>query len=191
MSTNPPKSKQIVDEAKRIEEDSLYSSKGHFYAGQCWSGVGLWLGCITAVLSAVAGTSALSKFDHSTTVAGSLAILVAVVTAIITFTNPNEKATLHKEAGNKYNSLKNDVRIFYEIEASINEKEAIRKLKELNGRRNQLNQESVQIPKWAFEKARVGIEDEEAEYQIDNQINDEKKNKAPIIKTPGKSVKKV
>lgn len=161
---------KILTEAKRIEEDSLYSAKGHFYAGQCWVNVNLWLGGIASVLAAIAGTSALSKFAYHDIVAGGLSIIVAGLTAVITFINPNEKAAVHQKAGNKYNALRNDTRIFCDIEINeMDDKKAIDDLKKLNGRRNKLNIESDQIPKWAFEKARRGIEEGEANYKIDKQ----------------------
>lgn len=160
---------KIINEAKRIEEDSLYSAKGHFYAGQCWVNTHLWLGGIAAVLSAIAGASALSQFDYHNIVAGSLSIIVAGLTAIITFINPKERASVHQKAGNRYNALRNDTRIFYDIELSeIDDKKATEDLKKLNNRRNKLNLESHQIPKWAFEKARKGIEEGEAKYKVDN-----------------------
>lgn len=160
---------KIKEEAKRIEEDSLYSAKGHFNAGGRWAKVNLWLGGISAVLSAIAGASALSQFDNHNIVAGVLAIIVACLTGVITFVNPNEKASAHHKAGNKYNALRNDTRIFYTIELNkMEENKAIDDLKKLNDRRNKLNIESYQIPKWAFEKARKGIEEGEAEYKVDN-----------------------
>lgn len=160
---------KIINEAKRIEEDSLYSAKGHFYAGQYWININLYLGGLSAVLSAIAGASALSQFDYHNIVAGSLSIIVAGLTAIITFINPNERAIVHQKAGNKYNALRNDTRIFYDIEVNeADDKKTIDDLKELNNRRNKLNIESHQIPKWAFEKARKGIEEGEAKYKVDN-----------------------
>jgi len=160
---------KIINEAKRIEEDSLYSAKGHFCAGQCWGNVNLWLGGISAVLAATAGASALSQFNYHNIFAGVLSIIVAGLTAIIAFVNPNKKATTHQEAGNKYNALRNDARIFFDIEiVEMDDKKSIDDLKKLNERRNKLNINSSQIPKWAFEKARKGIEEGEAKYKIDN-----------------------
>lgn len=160
---------KITNEAKRIEEDSIYSAKGHFYAGQCWVNMNLWLGGISAVLSAIAGASALSQFDYHNIVAGGLSIIVAGLTAVITFVNPSERATVHQKIGNEYNALRNDTRIFYDIEVNdMDEKRAIEDLKKLNDKRNKLNLESHQIPKWAFEKARKGIEEGEAKYKVDN-----------------------
>lgn len=158
-------SDKITTEAKRIEEDSLYSAKGHFIAGGCWAKVNFWLGVISAILSAVAGASAL---DNHNIIAGTLAILVAVLSATITFINPNERATAHHRAGNRYNALRNDARIFSEIEVAVaDHKKSIEDLKKLNDRRNKLNSESPQIPKWAFKKARKGIEEGEAQYAVD------------------------
>ena len=105
---------KIVNEAQRIEEDSLYSAKGHFYAAQFWESFHLWVGVPTSIIAAIAGTSALNEAHI---LAGVLAMLVAGLTAIITFVNPNEKANAHHTAGNAYNSLNNDSRIFHDIEA--------------------------------------------------------------------------
>ncbi len=159
---------KIIIEAKRIEEDCLYSAKGHFYAGQWWVNTNLWFGGLSASISAVAGASALSQFDYHNIVAGSLSIVVVGLTALLTFINPNERATVHQKAGNKYNALRNDTRIFYGIEVSgANDIGVVDDLKKLNDRRNKLNIESSQIPKWAFEKARKGIEQGEAKYKVD------------------------
>ncbi len=79
---------KITDEAKRIEEDSLHSSKGHFYAAQFWSKFHYSIGVPTVIMSAIAGASALSQFDNHNVIAGVLAIIVATLTALNTFMNP-------------------------------------------------------------------------------------------------------
>ena len=107
---------QIRIESTRIEEDCLYSGKSHFYAGQRWTSLHLWIGIPAAVLAAIAGASALSDFAYHSTVAGTLSILVAALTAVATFVNPSERAITHKNAGNKYNSLRNRARVFRSVE---------------------------------------------------------------------------
>jgi len=160
---------KIINEAKRIEEDSLYSAKGHFCTGRRWTCLHLWLGGISVALSAIAGASALSQFDYHNIVAGIISIIVAGLTAVITFINPNDRASIHKKSGNMYSSLKNDARIFYDIEVNeLDDKKSIEDLKRLNDRRNKLNLESQIIPGWAFKKARKGIEEGEAKYKVDN-----------------------
>ena len=50
----------IIKEAKRIEENCLHTSKGHFVVAGFWSNFHLWLGIPTVILATIAGTSALS-----------------------------------------------------------------------------------------------------------------------------------
>ena len=160
---------KIINEAKRVEEDSLYSAKGHFEAANRWINVYFWIGIPTACLAAIAGASALSQFDYHNTIAGFLSIIVAAFTAITTFLNPNERATFHKNAGNMYNSLRNRARIFYQIECGGTkaDEELIDRLRELTDLRDELNQNSPQIPRWAYEKAKRGIKAGEADYKVD------------------------
>lgn len=159
---------KIIKETKRIEEDSLYSSKGHFYAAQFWTNLHLWIGIPATAMAAIAGASALSQFDNHQIIAGILAILVSALSAVSTFINPNEKATIHHNAGNRYNSLKNRSRIFGEIDVDLETNEVLlTRLRSLSAERDELNEKSPQIPKWAFRKARKGIEDGEAQYKAE------------------------
>jgi len=160
----------ILKEVKRIEEDSLYSSKSHFYTAQFWSNLHLWLGIPAAVLAAVAGASALSEFNNHSLVAGSLAIIVSALSAVNVFLNPNEKANSHHNAGNQYNTLRNSARIFSEIYLNMdkNSENILKKMEKMNDKRNILNEKSPQIPRWAFKKARRGIKEGEASYEVDN-----------------------
>ena len=54
---------KIIDEAKRIEEDCLYSAKGHFEAASKWQKIHRYLGLPAVVLAALSGVSALTQFD--------------------------------------------------------------------------------------------------------------------------------
>lgn len=161
---------QIIKEAERIEEDSLYSSKGHFNAGEIWEKVHFWIGVPSVLFSAIAGASALNEFNYHIEIAGILSIIVASLTSITTFVNPNKRSITHKTAGNKYNSLKNRARIFYSIEVTASENVAglTTKLQMLDDERSQLNEESPIIHFWAFNKAKKGILEGESQYQTDD-----------------------
>src|SRR6266404_4794614 len=88
----------------------------------------------------------------------------------MTFVNPRERSVAHFNAGNKYNSLRNRARIFYEIEIeNISIDKAIEKLNILSDTRNELNEKSPQVSRKSFENARRGIEEGEAEYKADKQ----------------------
>src|SRR5207244_2074324 len=84
---------EIIKEAKRIEETTLYSSKGHFAAAENWSKLHLWIGVPNAGLAAVAGAMALSFTTQAWihVLGGGLAIVAAGLASLQTFLNPNEK----------------------------------------------------------------------------------------------------
>jgi len=161
---------KIIKEAKRIEEDSLFSAKGHFYAGQFWEKFHLWIGISSTIIAAIAGASALFQFTNHNVVAGVFSMIVSALIAVTTFINPNEKLGNHHKAGNEYNSLRNKARIFYEVEAQTisDEKILLDELKKMNKIRDKLNKESPQISKRNYEKAKKGIEEGETNYKIDN-----------------------
>lgn len=159
-------------ESKRIEEDVTYSAKAHFNNAAFWSGIQYWLGIPATIASTIAGSSALAKFQYHDYVASMLAISAAILTGIMTFLNPKERAAQHLQAGNKYNSIKNNARLFHEVELSkLSEEKAAETLKRLSNERNELNEKSLQISKRAFNKARKGIEEGEATYHIDKEVS--------------------
>lgn len=163
----------IIDEANRIEEDSNLSAKGHFCAAKRWARTNFWLGLISTILASLAGASAIFSGYHGvplvTIIAGLFSLFAGTLAAIITFINPNRKSSSHFNSGNNYNELRNDARIFHRIVINnLRENDAKEKLQLLNGRRNELNKRSDQIPDWAFKKARKGIEEGESTYCVDD-----------------------
>lgn len=159
----------IIKEAKRLEENCLYSAKGHLVEARFWSNFHLWIGIPTVILAAVAGTAALVKFDPNNIIAGILSILVVILTSISTFLNPKDRANIHLVSGNNYDSLLTRVRIFWTIDCWREDSEEILtvKLKELSNEKERLNRECPQIFKWAYKKAKKGIQEGEAEYKVD------------------------
>ena len=116
---------------------------------------------------ATAGTFVLWKFEPYRIVVGSLTILVSALNAVLTFTNSSKRAATHVSAGNCYNDLRNRSRLFSEIEVNSEPYEkSLEKLRCLCIERNELNSRFPQIPKWAFNKARKGIEEGEARYKV-------------------------
>ena len=152
-------------EAERIEEDSLYSSKGHFEAARRWDLCNLGIGTTAALAAAAAGISVLRK---DTVISALLAFLSASSSALLTFLNPRDRAGQHLKAGNLYKALHNDSRIFRQIDCQgQSQQDLSSSLKALNTRRNALNSEAPQVPRSAFRRARKGIEQGEATYKAD------------------------
>lgn len=170
--TSVSKSKEeILKEAKRLEESILYSSKGHFVAAEIWSKFHLWIGIPTAVLAAIAATSAFANQDIA---AGVVSIVIAGLSAVSTFLNPNEKAATHLNAGNSYDALRDKMRIFWAIDCwqEDSDKVLTERLKDLSEQKAKLNHSCPQIPSWAYQLAKRGIEAGEGSFQIDTEGDD-------------------
>ena len=166
----PSKTKEeIIKEAKRMEEALLYSSKGHYAAAHFWSKFHLWIGIPVVVLSAAAGASAFSKFDPQHIIAGIISIAVVALSSVMTFLNPNSKASAHLDAANKYDSLMNKIRIFWSIDCWRDESEQVltEKVKYFSEQKDNLNQSCPQLPKWAYRRAKKGIDSGEGDYTVD------------------------
>ena len=70
--------------------------------------------------------------------------------------------------GNRYNALKNQSRVAAQVDgARMGVDELRQKVDELGAERDQLNADSPGIPRRAFERARKGIEQGEAQYKVD------------------------
>jgi hypothetical protein len=151
---------EIIREAKRLEETTLYSMKGHHCAARRRGGMNLWLGIPAVIISAVVGAAAFSQYSKDYPrlgiVAGFLAISGAVLSGVTTFLNPNDKENAHVTAAHAFDTLNNDCRLFWSIDCWREDSEEIltSKLRELVDRKNELNSNSPQIPPWAYKQAK-------------------------------------
>jgi len=146
---------KMVKEAKRIENDTFFSAKGHFVASDEWRKRTMFLGIPSTIFSAIAGASALAQFDNHNIVAGALALVVAALSALTTFLNPGEKANSHQNAGTRYTAIRNDARKFYDLDSfrdDISDQDLLTLLEDLRKQRNELNQNSLPIPRSAYRK---------------------------------------
>jgi hypothetical protein len=157
-----------ISELHRIEEDSRFSSKSQFEAARSWRKLHLGLGLPTVILGAVAGVSAFSNFTRHTAWAGIFAILAAVLAASNTFLNPAERVASHQNFGNDYLSLRNRARFSATTEAlALTDAELQEHVVALAAERDSLNKKAPQVHRMAFERARKGIEEGEAKYEVD------------------------
>jgi len=170
--TISPQKEEIIKEAKRIEESTLYSSKGHFVAAAWWRKMHFWLGIPATLLAAVAAASAFSQFDGAHIARGCISIVVAALSGLSTFLNPNEKAAAHFSAGNNFDALQTKARIFWTVDCRGSDSDQVlaSRLKDLANERSELNRKSPQIPRLAYLSAKRSIESGEAEYQVDKPV---------------------
>ncbi|MBA5249072.1 MAG: SLATT domain-containing protein [Gammaproteobacteria bacterium] len=159
--------KNIKKECLRIEEDAVYSAKGHYNASDFFKKVHYFIGIPMVFFSAWAGVDV---FNNNANYAGYLAFFTATLAALQTFISPDDKAVKHKNSGDEFNSLKNNTRMLREIEINIlPEKKRLEKIRSLSNKRDELNKISLQIPKYAFKKAKKGIDEGQAEYLADKE----------------------
>ena len=172
--SQPNSVQEVIREAKRLEESTLYSAKGHLAAAERWSQLHLWVGVPNAVAAAVAGAIALSIASNMwiQIVGGGLSILAAGLAAVQTFLNPNEKSAAHLNAGNSYDALNGKVRIFWTVECweAHPDRVLTEKLRDLASEKERLNVTCPQIPSWAYRRAKNGIEQGEGTYSVDKPV---------------------
>jgi hypothetical protein len=164
---------QIIREAKRLEESTLFSCKGHHYAASGWAKRHLWLGVPIVVISAIVGAAAFSQYTREypwvAILAGFMSIVVAVLSGIATFLNPNDQRGAHLTSAHGYDKLNNEARLFWSIECwQENSDEVLTsKLRDLIERKDRMNSSSPQIPPWAYKRAKAGIAAGEANFNVD------------------------
>lgn len=161
---------KISNECARVEEDSEHSFKSHYNAAEFWANINLILGLPAALLGAVAGGT--SATDGSQAMVTGTAFLATALVTCMTFLKPSEKADAHKNAGNLYQSLRNQTRLFREIELddAISDVEAKKKLSAFSTRRDELNATMPSIPRKAYEKAKKDIDEGRAQYKADKEV---------------------
>lgn len=155
-------------EAERLEEDATYSSKGHFNAEDTWVRRNYWLGVPATLLGAIAGATLIKSQPEWATV---FTLLASLLTGLMTFLKPNERAAMHRAAAGQFLALRNEARFFREIELLQSDRleELPKRLKALSAIRNELNLKSPSIPRQAFVAARKGIEEGEAIHKVDKE----------------------
>jgi hypothetical protein len=153
----------ILAEGRRLAVDALYSEKGHFEAASAWRGRTYWLGIPAALIGATAGATILA--DLHPAIGGSLALVGAAITALMTFLNPSERASQHHRSGVAYGVLRRALRQFIQIDIGMTDAPALRsRLAELTDQIGALQAEALPIPSRAHKKAFKSIEGGSAEY---------------------------
>jgi hypothetical protein len=148
--------KQIIDNAQKIADDCEYSASSNFALGKYWDTWNLRLGLSAAILSALAALVGKTDFDlPGVPVTSAVAFLAAISASVLTFLKPSEKASIYREFGNKYRSLRNRSRVFISIDCLV--KPEYKKLRgtldALLKEKEDLNLDNPVIPEWAFEEA--------------------------------------
>ncbi len=157
----------IVNEAKRVHEASMWSSQSQFEQAKIWSRRNNFLGIPSTGLAAIAGVGGLADlFGNVWT--GALAIIASFLTAILTSLNYSKKIDQAHSSANAYLALQQDARIFIEVDSKSGTAKALREgLSELVARQQEING-TAQIPSpKARTKAEKNINDGRQRYEVD------------------------
>lgn len=133
----------------------------------------LRFGISSIILSVIAGSLALSKIIPNFEIfAGISGFAAAFLTALLSFLRPRDKYEIHTKFGNKYLSLRNDIRRFSNIELLSNRTEDELKaiLDKLIMEKKALDTDSPLLPNWAYNEAKKRIETGETEYMVDKNV---------------------
>jgi hypothetical protein len=127
----------------------------------------------TTILSTLVGAASFAQFAKQSPdialVAGCISIAIAVLSGIITFLNPNKREAAHLAAAHAFDRLNNEARVFWSVDCWLEKSEVVltAKLRDLIDRKADLNTKSPQIPRWAYARARAGIDAGEADFKVD------------------------
>jgi hypothetical protein len=165
---------EIIIEAQRLEERTRDSMKGHHCAAEGWNKRGFQLGIPTAIISAITSLAVFAQASKDIwwigVIAASLSVVVTILTTLNTFLTPNEKESAHFTAAHAYDRLNNEARIFWSIDcwsANATEELLTARIKELVERKDKLNQDSPQVPPWAWNLAQERIKKGETDFAVD------------------------
>ncbi len=159
-------------EAKRLIVDCTYSGRSHQTAGRRLATLNTWLGgsstVVSAALSSAAGFTAI--FGNQKVLAGALALLAAVLTGLQGYLRFDRHADEHGLKGDRYISLRNDARMFREIDThlQLTDEERSQRLRDLRQRYNDLNESPPRhIQQNDYERAKQSIAKGESNYEDD------------------------
>lgn len=161
---------ELILEARRLgEDDCLFSEKGHFVAARGWRIVSYSAGGLIAALGAVIGAIEFTKWDVAGEVLGTLAVIIAAISALMTFLDPQGRAQAHHLRGNHHSALRGKLRRFAKIDCASGKpvSELVKLLNTLAEAKDSLNQEGLPVPTWAYRLAKRGIRHGEARYAVD------------------------
>jgi hypothetical protein len=160
---------ELISESQRIEEDALFSGKGHYNEVGPWRICHRGLGVLSALGSTVAAIAVLKNW--SPTLAVAAAAIAAVSSVVITTLKPSDEADRHQRAGDRYLSIKNRSRIFRNVDLlaeNSTTQQLVVALKSLSSDLDEVRSGAPPIPRRAYLAARKDIEgDNTAQYEAD------------------------
>lgn len=147
-----------IEELKQLQDDMLYTEKGHFAAAQAYGRTHLLLGLLATGASAISGATIISSL--SKTAAGLLALLAALAAGLVTFLKPDQTAQRHTAAGQQLGTLRVEARQIMRLDVSHTDPTDVReKIRNIAARKSKIDATAPQVSDAAFKRARSKIKE--------------------------------
>jgi len=152
---NNQKIENLVNECRRIEEDSTYTAEAHYLFAASLSKKFFWFKFIPVIIT---GVSALALLLGSPNWVSWITLISSIIAITNIILEPESKAREHEFAAKSFTVLKHDARSLYEsFKDFIDEKNFYYEVKRMREKYNWLVQTTPPTDEKSFEKARENI----------------------------------
>jgi len=152
---NNKKIESLINECKRIEEDSIYTAEAHYLIASRLTKKSFWFKFIPVVIT---GISALALLLGSPDWIRWIILISSIIAITNIILEPEGKAREHEFAAKSYTVLKHEVRSLHEsFKDFINENEFYHKVEHIREKYNWLVQATPPTDEQSFEKAKERI----------------------------------
>lgn len=162
----------LFTEARKLIVNTTYAGQGHLEESTRWTWWDSWLGVPatlgTTLLAAGASVSAL--LNAQPLVTATIALLATACSTVRVFFKTEELTQSHGLKGNQYLSLRNEARLFKDLEllSTLSAEELQAHLKEMWQRYNALNElPPLRYSRKSYEAAKRNIAAGEQDYEND------------------------
>ncbi|MBD2248229.1 SLATT domain-containing protein [Nostoc sp. FACHB-888] len=151
-NTNYQKNQLFIEEAKRHVKSAKKLTLGHYITSSIYGQIHFFLGTFNAVIAAVtASGSVFQKFTNKEIIISLLSITVAILTALITFLNPDERKRFHLDAATEFESISTKLERFVNVTFEIEKpNEDIEKLLDELLDKYRKARKSYPLPGWSW-----------------------------------------
>ena len=155
MDISNEKMKNLINECKRIEEDSMYNAETHYLIAAKLTKQAFWFKFIPVTIT---GISALALLLGSPPWVSWFTLTFSIISIANIFLEPERKAREHEFAAKSFTALKHDARSLYEsFKDFIDEEDFYYEVKRIREKYNWLVQTTPSTDEKSFEKARERI----------------------------------
>ncbi|MDR1463585.1 MAG: SLATT domain-containing protein [Azoarcus sp.] len=161
---SPTTKRSVASELSQLENACILSGEAQAAAAVRWRRYHYCVGIAAVALSVLAGMAFAGNYP---VLAAMFSVLLAVLTTVMTFLKPSERACAHKISGDQYRALCNEARVFREVHLfhACDDQSAIAGLDAFVKRRNELDAASRRVCRCGGKKRSESAEEAGAAHR--------------------------